>query len=393
MTEHHQTQQSKKVESSSRRQITSTSHINVPNPGDIVQHARMDPKSFTSTGALRFQLTTKNRTVNKLLSAIGRFPSTTQQIPVQRLMVSEDELLQDEMIETLQWQEMSSEERPLQCIFEKKPEKSTCSPSLIQKIEDNCTGLPGNLKASVESLSGINMSDVKVHYNSLKPTEIGALAYTQGIDIYIAPGQEKYLPHEAWHVVQQKQSRVQATMKLKDMEVSTDAVLEQEANVMGGRVAAFVVRNLDRLGHNGLASSRTTLLKIIPQESIGKVVQLQVASGIANNGFLNQINFRQFLQTRQLKTYIWNTEPQIQIQHGGQYQLSWDNAILFTNGQTGKLIMHMHENSLDSDQLFGGGAWIEGGALGHDINIDDINSLKQTCVAWINHRYESHFHF
>lgn len=26
--------------------------------------------------------------------------------------------------------------------------------------------------------------------------------------IYIAPGQEKYLPHEAWHVVQQKQERV-----------------------------------------------------------------------------------------------------------------------------------------------------------------------------------------
>ncbi|MEM7041075.1 MAG: DUF4157 domain-containing protein [Bacteroidota bacterium] len=35
-----------------------------------------------------------------------------------------------------------------------------------------------------------------------------AHAYDQGTDIHIGPGQEKHLPHEAWHVVQQKQGRV-----------------------------------------------------------------------------------------------------------------------------------------------------------------------------------------
>ena len=39
-----------------------------------------------------------------------------------------------------------------------------------------------------------------------------ARAYTQGSEIYMAPGQERHLAHEAWHVVQQKQGRVQAQM-------------------------------------------------------------------------------------------------------------------------------------------------------------------------------------
>src|SRR5687767_11322353 len=79
----------------------------------------------------------------------------------------------------------------------------------------NNTGLPDNLKAGVEALSGYSMDDVKVHFNSDKPTQLQALAYAQGTDIHIAPGQEKHLPHEAWHVVQQKQGRVQPTMQMK----------------------------------------------------------------------------------------------------------------------------------------------------------------------------------
>jgi hypothetical protein len=52
------------------------------------------------------------------------------------------------------------------------------------------------------------MDDVKVHSNSDKPAKINAHAYAQGTDIHPASGQEKHLPHEAWHVVQQKQGRV-----------------------------------------------------------------------------------------------------------------------------------------------------------------------------------------
>lgn len=81
------------------------------------------------------------------------------------------------------------------------------------KMKENQTGLPNQLKSGVEALSGQSLDDVKVHYNSAQPAQLNALAYAQGTDIHVAPGQEQHLPHEAWHVAQQKQGRVQATME------------------------------------------------------------------------------------------------------------------------------------------------------------------------------------
>lgn len=95
----------------------------------------------------------------------------------------------------------------------------------VQKKENN-TGLPDNLKSGVENLSGHSMDDVKVHYNSDKPATLQAHAYAQGTDIHVAPGQEKHLPHEAWHVVQQKQGRVQPTKQLKETNKTNDAPIQ-----------------------------------------------------------------------------------------------------------------------------------------------------------------------
>lgn len=103
----------------------------------------------------------------------------------------------------------------------------------IQRKANN-TGLPDNLKSGIENLSGYGMDDVKVHYNSNKPAQLQAHAYAQGTDIHLAPGQEKHLPHEAWHVVQQKQGRVKPTMQFKGkVGINNDAGLEKEADVMG----------------------------------------------------------------------------------------------------------------------------------------------------------------
>ncbi len=107
----------------------------------------------------------------------------------------------------------------------------------IQKKE-NKTGLPDNLKSGIENLSGYSMNDVKVHYNSYRPAQLRAHAYAQGTDIHIAPGQEKHLAHEAWHVVQQKQGRVRPTMQMKGRIAMNDhAGLEREADVMGMKAA------------------------------------------------------------------------------------------------------------------------------------------------------------
>lgn len=97
----------------------------------------------------------------------------------------------------------------------------------------NRTGLPDSLKTSIEDLSGYSLSDVRVHYNSSRPAEVGALAYTQGTQIHVGSGQEQHLAHEAWHVVQQKQGRVHPTTQVKGVAINDNAGLEQEADRMG----------------------------------------------------------------------------------------------------------------------------------------------------------------
>ncbi|MGN8035034.1 eCIS core domain-containing protein [Chitinophaga sp. 22321] len=109
----------------------------------------------------------------------------------------------------------------------------TVSQPFIQNKE-GAGNLPANLKTGIESISGFAMDDVKVHYNSDKPAQLKALAYAQGADIHLGPGQEQHLPHEAWHVVQQKQGRVTPTMQMKSgIDVNDDPALENEADSMG----------------------------------------------------------------------------------------------------------------------------------------------------------------
>lgn len=265
MPEHQQTQQSTELKSTIKRQVTPI-QTPVSHPAAIIQRARINPKSLTPADILQLQRTIGNRAVGRLLSEI-RSSSKVQQAPIQRQEIPEEEPLQGKMVETIQRQEIPEEEEPLQGKFESVPEKETC-PSCMQRQEipeeeeplqgkmikpiqrqeipeeeepiqtktENNTGMPDNLKNGVENLSGIDMSDVRVHYNSDKPAEVGALAYTQDTNIHIAPGQEKHLPHEAWHVVQQAQGRVKPTMQINKIGVNDDEGLEREADIIGERV-------------------------------------------------------------------------------------------------------------------------------------------------------------
>ncbi len=147
---------------------------------------------------------------------------------------AEEELPAQGKFETVQ---KAEEEEPLQGKFTTlQKKKSQAQPFQLKADTPNNTGLPNNLKSGVESLSGFAMDDVKVHYNSDKPKGLQAHAYAQGTDIHIGPGQEQHLPHEAWHVAQQKQGRVQPTMQMKQgVPVNDDAGLENEADVMGAK--------------------------------------------------------------------------------------------------------------------------------------------------------------
>ncbi|WP_298310703.1 DUF4157 domain-containing protein [uncultured Aquimarina sp.] len=139
----------------------------------------------------------------------------------------------------------------------------------IQRKTNN-NGLPDNLKSGIENLSGYSMDDVKVHYNSSKPTQLQAHAYAQGTDIHLAPGQEKHLPHEAWHVVQQKQGRVKPTRQLKSkVNINDDVGLEKEADVMGSlalKEKASAIHSNSEVPTNGNVVKKETV-------NINKVTQ------------------------------------------------------------------------------------------------------------------------
>ena len=112
--------------------------------------------------------------------------------------------------------------------------------------------LPASLRRGLESLSGLDLGDVRVHANSSRPAAVDALAFAQGRDIHLAPGQERHLPHEAWHVVQQRQGRVRPTGCVGSERVNDDERLECEADAMGRR--ALITPGLT--GNGGMRSER-----------------------------------------------------------------------------------------------------------------------------------------
>lgn len=101
---------------------------------------------------------------------------------------------------------------------------------VIQQKPYQQSGIPASLKQRAEEKSGLSLDDVSVHYNSANPSRYQALAYTQGNQIYVGPGQEKHLAHELGHVVQQKQGRVSATKTIGGQPLNDNADLEREAD-------------------------------------------------------------------------------------------------------------------------------------------------------------------
>ena len=177
----------------------------------------------------------------------------------------------------------------------------------------NNTGLPNQLKSGIESLSGMSMDHVKVHYNSAQPAQLNAHAYAQGSNIHLAPGQEKHLPHEAWHVVQQAQGRVKPTMQMKaGVPVNDDVGLEKEADVMGGMALesgakpAQLVGNLSRLS-----------------EVTQSIIQLRMKR--ARPGHLVDLEGSGVIQRARGGRLI--TGPKIAYDHG-----EWDRAGLYLGG-------------------------------------------------------------
>jgi len=198
----------------------------------------------------------------------GKF-ATTQRVeeeePLQRQAAEEEELLQGKF-KPVQKMELDEEE-PVQGKFATAQLTTGHEEEPLQQKPNN-TGLPDNLKSGIENLSGYSMDDVKVHYNSDKPAQLNAHAYAQGTDIHLASGQERHLPHEAWHVVQQAQGRVRPTMQMKGaVSVNDDVGLEKEADLMGGQAMQMESESVRRVNKSrdvrksGLASASAAVLQ------------------------------------------------------------------------------------------------------------------------------------
>lgn len=117
-------------------------------------------------------------------------------------------------------------------------EKSSVDPA-VQSAKrsvsrENRTGIPQRLKERMEQSTGVSFDDVRVHYNSALPARLDSLAYTQGNQVEIGPGQERHLPHELGHVVQQKLGIVRANARhASGVMLNTDSVLEHQADEIG----------------------------------------------------------------------------------------------------------------------------------------------------------------
>lgn len=107
----------------------------------------------------------------------------------------------------------------------------------VEDVRPNQGGLPAALRSGLEALSGVGMEHVRVHYNSAKPAQLQAHAYAQGSEIHLGPGQERHLPHEAWHIVQQARGRVRPTLRMQGQSINDDPHLEAEADAMGAQAA------------------------------------------------------------------------------------------------------------------------------------------------------------
>lgn len=181
-------------------------------PSRVFQHKKGEPT----------QLMEDNRTQSalqaKMIEALQRSPEDEEEL-LQGKFVAQRDLDEDELLQG------------------KFP---------VQRQAENQTGIPDDVRQRMETSFGTDFSSVRVHPDSSQAPDVGALAYTQGMDIHFAPGQfkpdtsagQQLLGHELTHVIQQSEGRVQPTTEIGGMAVNDDVSLEQEADVLGAKAAS-----------------------------------------------------------------------------------------------------------------------------------------------------------
>lgn len=258
---------------------------------------------------------------------------------------------------------------------ENKPFFQPLSFQLKRDSKSNKTGMPNQLKSGVENLSGVSLDDVKVHYNSSKPIQLQAFAYTQGKDIFLGPNQEKHLAHEAWHVAQQKQGRVQPTTYTDGFAVNDAPALEREADVMGNKASHAANANSSK--SNGIFSAKANTI----QKSAGVIQMKNFTDKYADSSFQSSSKVKEAIYM------IYDSKhPQQFVEYVGKS----------SRPATQRYAEHAKEKTLPKSykiQLLDSGSWTPfetatyeqffiGEAGGKTVLINKINALDKSKWDW-----------
>lgn len=133
------------------------------------------------------------------------------------------------------------------------------------------------IKNNVSQMTGTDVSDAVVHYNSNKPVQLKAEATAQGNEVHLAPGKERHLGHELAHVAQQKQGIVKPTVQANNgISINNDPRLEKQADDIGAKAMQMKTQQAENM-HS--MSSLTTNAQQSPTSNHSAPMQLY-ASGV-----------------------------------------------------------------------------------------------------------------
>lgn len=115
--------------------------------------------------------------------------------------------------------------------------------------------LPSDVRDKMEQSFNTDFTDVRVHRGS-EAKAIGALAFTQGNNIYFQPEQynpkslagQTLLGHELTHVVQQRAGLVKPQSRRGDLSINADSTLEAEADRLGAKAAHGGIAQVTKTG-------------------------------------------------------------------------------------------------------------------------------------------------
>ncbi|GKS64119.1 hypothetical protein YTPLAS72_14230 [Nitrospira sp.] len=172
--------------------------------------------------------------------------------------------------------------------------------------------MPPLLTQNLERASGLDLSDVQVYRNSPQPALLDAEATAQGRQNHLGPGAEPYLPHEAWHVVQQMQGRVAARGDLNGININDDVDLEVEADRMGERLshaahhAGEPHRQVNEAGHTG--ASHTVQRKIRTGGGATKVQESDYLKGGSKSSVGTRYSVASLIRDSLKRVFLSTTE-------------------------------------------------------------------------------------